>query len=116
MVWADPRTAKYAVFNLVLMLMFIAAVAGIGMTLAARLPLPVTLFGVLVVLSSVIAYGQNTKPRFVWSSVSPVHRGGRETAQVPLLARGHSFRGGPRLPDWLVAAPPDRSRALTEAD
>jgi hypothetical protein len=67
-VWADPRTAQYAVFNLVLMLMFIAAVAGIGMTLAARLPLPVTLFGVLVVLSSVVAYGQNTKPRFVWSA------------------------------------------------
>jgi len=67
-VWADPRTAKYAVFNLVLMLMFIAAVAGIAMTVAARLPLPVTLFGVLVVLASVIAYGQNTKPRFVWSA------------------------------------------------
>ena len=67
-VWADPRTAEYTVFNLVLMLMFIAAVAGIGMTLAARLPLPVTLFGVLVVLASVLAYGQNTKPRFVWSA------------------------------------------------
>jgi hypothetical protein len=65
--WADPATARYRVFNLVLMLMFIAAVAGIALTVAARLPLPVTLFGVLVVLSSVVAYGQNTKPRFVWS-------------------------------------------------
>lgn len=65
--WADPGTTKYKVFNLVLIIMFISAVAGIAMTLAARLPLPVTLFGVLVVLMSVIAYGQNTKPRFVWS-------------------------------------------------
>jgi hypothetical protein len=65
--WADPGTTKYTVFNLVLIIMFISAVAGIALTLAARLPLPVTLFGVLVVLMSVIAYGQNTKPRFVWS-------------------------------------------------
>ena len=66
--WADPSTSRYVVFNVVLIIMFIAAVAGIGMTLAARLPLPVTLFGILVVLSCVIAYGQNTKPRFVWSA------------------------------------------------
>jgi hypothetical protein len=66
--WADPPTARYVVFNLVLMIMFIAAVGGIALTLAARLPLPVTLFGLLVVLSSVLAYGQNTKPRFVWSA------------------------------------------------
>ena len=66
--WADPGTSKYRVFNVVLIIMFIAAVAGIAMTLAARLPLPVTLFGILVVLSCVIAYGQSTKPRFVWSA------------------------------------------------
>ena len=65
--WADPGTSKYRVFNVVLIIMFIAALAGIAMTVAARLPLPVTLFGVLVVLMSVIAYGQSTKPRFVWA-------------------------------------------------
>ena len=65
--WMDPGTTKYTVFNLVLIIMFIAAVAGIAMTLAARLPLPVTLFGILVVLMCVISYGQSTKPRFVWS-------------------------------------------------
>ena len=67
MFWADPGTTRYQVFNLILIIMFICAVAGIAMTVAARLPLPVTLFGVLVVLMSVIAYGQSTKPRFVWS-------------------------------------------------
>jgi hypothetical protein len=66
--WADPGTSKYVVFNVVLIIMFIAGVAGIAMTLAARLPLPVTLFGILVVVSCVIAYGQSTKPRFVWSA------------------------------------------------
>ena len=66
--WADPGTSKYRVFNVVLIIMFIAAVAGIAMMVAARLPLPLTLFGVLVVLMSVIAYGQSTKPRFVWSA------------------------------------------------
>jgi hypothetical protein len=65
--WADPGTAKYKVFNLLLTLMFIAAVAGIGLTLAARLPLPVTLYGVLVVLACALTYGQSTKPRFIWS-------------------------------------------------
>ena len=65
--WADPGTSKYRVFNVVLIIMFIAALAGIAMTVAARLTLPVTLFGVLVVLMSVIAYGQSTKPRFVWA-------------------------------------------------
>jgi hypothetical protein len=66
--WADPGTSKYRVFNVVLIIMFIAAVAGIAMMLAARLPLPLTLFGVLVVLMCVIAYGQSTKPRFVWAA------------------------------------------------
>ncbi len=68
MFWADQATTRHQVFNLVLMIMFIAAVVGIAMTLAARLPLPVTLFGVLVVLMCVITYGQSTKPRFVWSA------------------------------------------------
>ena len=66
--WADPPTAHYKVFNVVLIIMFIAAVAGIAMMIAARLPLPVTLFGVLVVLLAVVSAGQITKPRFVWSA------------------------------------------------
>ncbi len=68
LLWADPGTSKYRVFNVVLIIMFVAAVAGIAMMVAARLPLPLTLFGVLVVLMCVIAYGQSTKPRFVWAA------------------------------------------------
>ena len=66
--WADPPTAHYKVFNVVLIIMFIAAVAGIAMMIAARLPVPVTLFGVLVVLMSVVSWGQATKPRFIWAA------------------------------------------------
>ena len=66
--WADPGTSHYKVFNVVLIVMFIAAAAGIAMMIAARLPLPVTLFGVLVVLLSVVSVGQVTKPRFAWSA------------------------------------------------
>jgi hypothetical protein len=66
--WADPGTSKYKIFNVVLIIMFIAAVAGIAMMLAARLPMPVTLFGILVVLLSVSSFGQSTKPRFVWTA------------------------------------------------
>jgi len=66
--WADPATAHYKVFNVVLIAMFIAALAGIALMIAARLPLPVTLFGVLVVLMSVVSVGQVTKPRFIWAA------------------------------------------------
>ena len=66
--WADPKTEHYKVFNWLLIIMFFAAVAGIAMMIAARLPIPVTLFGVLVVLLSVVSVGQVTKPRFIWAA------------------------------------------------
>jgi hypothetical protein len=64
--WADPGTSKYVVFNVVLIFMVVAAVAGVAMMIAARLPLPVSLFGILVVAVS-IADG-STKPRFIWAA------------------------------------------------
>ncbi|HEY5358643.1 MAG TPA: hypothetical protein VIJ82_13370 [Streptosporangiaceae bacterium] len=64
--WADPGTSKYVVFNVVLIFMFVAAVAGVALMLAARLPVPVSLFGILVVAVS-IADG-STKPRFIWAA------------------------------------------------
>jgi hypothetical protein len=64
----DPPTLKYKIFNALLVIMFVAAVAGIGMMIAARLPIPLTLFGILVVLMSVVSYGESTKPRFVWAA------------------------------------------------
>jgi hypothetical protein len=64
--WDVPGTSKYTIFFVVLTVMFVAAVAGIGMMIAARLPLPVSLYGILLVLLLVSSEG--TKPRFVWSA------------------------------------------------
>jgi hypothetical protein len=66
--WADPKTEHYKVFNWLLIIMFFAAVAGIAMMIAARLPIPVTLFGILAALLTVVSAGQVTKPRFVWAA------------------------------------------------
>jgi hypothetical protein len=66
--WLDPATEKAKVFNAVLIIMFVAAVVGIAMMVAARLPIPVTLFGVLIVALSVISPAQSTRPRFVWTA------------------------------------------------
>jgi hypothetical protein len=65
---ADAKTAHYRIFNWLLIIMFVAAVAGVAMMIAARLPLPVSLFAILVLSLTVITYGQSTKPRFVWAA------------------------------------------------
>jgi hypothetical protein len=66
--WLDPAHRLYKVFVVVVMIMFVAAVAGIAMMLAARLPLPLILFGIFTILLTVIAYDGGTKPRFVWTA------------------------------------------------
>jgi len=68
LLWLDPKDPRYKVFVALVMIMAVAAVAGLVLMLAARLPLPVTLFGLLVVLVSVITYGTGTKPRFIWTA------------------------------------------------
>ena len=68
MLWADPGTTQYALFNVLLIAMFVAAVAGIAMMLAARLPVPVSLFAILTVLTCVVSSDESTKPRFVWAA------------------------------------------------
>jgi hypothetical protein len=51
-----------------LIAMFVAAAAGIAMMFAARLPIPVSLFAILVLASCVVSSDQSTKPRFVWAA------------------------------------------------
>ena len=64
----DPALTPDKLFYLMLVIMVAAAVAGIAMTVAARLPLPVALFGTLVILLSVTTAGDINKPRFVWTA------------------------------------------------
>jgi hypothetical protein len=68
MLWADPGTTRYALYNVLLIAMFVAALAGIAMMLAARLPIPVSLFAILLVLTCVVSSDESTKPRFVWAA------------------------------------------------
>ena len=68
MLWADPGTSRYAIYNVLLIAMFAAAVAGIAMMIAARLPIPVSLFAILTVLTCVVSSDQSSKPRFIWAA------------------------------------------------
>ena len=66
--WMDPATERAHVFNAVLIIMFAVAAVGIALMVADRLPFPVILFGVLLVLLTVISPAQSTRPRFVWTA------------------------------------------------
>jgi hypothetical protein len=66
--WMDPATERAHVFNAVLIIMFAVAAVGIALMVADRLPFPVILFGVLLVLLSVISTAESTRPRFVWTA------------------------------------------------
>jgi len=67
--WQLPLvTKKSALFNVVLIIMFVVAVAGVVAMISARLPWPVTLFTVLTLVACIVSNGQSTKPRFVWSA------------------------------------------------
>lgn len=66
--WANPATKTAPVFFAVVVAMFWVAVIGIALVIAARAPLPVTLYTVLVILMSVVSYEVLTRPRFVWAA------------------------------------------------
>jgi hypothetical protein len=66
--WMDRATEKAHVFNAMLIIMFAVAVVGIALMVADRLPIPVILFAVLLVLLSVISPAQSTRPRFIWTA------------------------------------------------
>jgi hypothetical protein len=66
--WSDPRTAKYHVVNALLLISFYAVVAGIGLMLAARLPVLLTSYTVLTLISFTISSMSGPKPRFAWTA------------------------------------------------
>ena len=66
--WMDRTTEKAAVFNAVLIIMFAVAVVGIALMVADRLPIPVIVFAVLMVLLPVISPAESPRPRFVWTA------------------------------------------------
>lgn len=66
--WLDPRDVHHELFVVVLTIMFLAACAGIWLMLAARLPLPLSLFGILTIFMIVTSSNGGAKPRFVWTA------------------------------------------------
>jgi Dolichyl-phosphate-mannose-protein mannosyltransferase len=66
--WQDPATSQYKIYNVLLIAMAIVAVAGIAMMLRARLPVPLTLFTLLVVLAAVLPSAPSIKPRLIWTA------------------------------------------------
>ena len=66
LLWLYPWEAHHRLYAALLVVTAAAAVAGIALMLAARLPLPVTLFGVLTIVLAVISSDGGTKPRLVW--------------------------------------------------
>ena len=61
-------TSQDTVFNALLIVMFVAGIAGIVLMFFDRLPWPLTLFTVLTFLACIVSTAQSTKPRFVWSA------------------------------------------------
>ncbi|HUN32049.1 MAG TPA: hypothetical protein VMU95_08505 [Trebonia sp.] len=67
--WTDPAVSRYAFLNAVLIIMALALIAGIALMLAARVPVPVSLYTVLVALSLGMASTPGPTPRLAWTAL-----------------------------------------------
>ena len=81
--WTDPATNAHPVYNAVLIAMFVALVAGIALMFAARLPLPVTVYTVTIVLMLVLSATAGPRTSSAW------------------LALGIFPAAGAKLPRWI---------------
>lgn len=68
LLWLNPVDEHRKLYTLMLIVMFAAALAGIALMLAARLPLPLVLFTILTMLLVLTSSDGNTRPRFVWTA------------------------------------------------
>lgn len=68
LLWLDPTDADEKLRVILLTIMFIAAVAGVALMLAARLPLPLSLYAILTILLALSSAGAGPKPRFIWTA------------------------------------------------
>jgi hypothetical protein len=57
-----------ALYNVLLIVMAVVAVAGVALMIRARLPLPLTLFGILVIVAAVVSSAPSIKPRLIWTA------------------------------------------------
>ena len=66
--WLNHGATQDKVYNVLITAMAVAAVAGIALMIAARLPLPLTLFGILVIAVAVVSSAPSIKPRLIWTA------------------------------------------------
>ena len=66
--WQIRGVSNYPVYNVIIIAVAVFAVAGIGLMIAARLPLPLTLFSILVFLATITPSTPGVKPRLVWAA------------------------------------------------
>lgn len=67
--WTDPATSKYVLFNVIVIAMAIVLVVGIALMIAARTPLPVSLYTVLAALALAMGDATGPTPRFAWTAL-----------------------------------------------
>jgi len=67
--WTDPAVSTHAFYNALLIVMALALVAGIALMLAARVPLPVSVYTVLAALSLGLADKPGPAPLLAWTAL-----------------------------------------------
>jgi hypothetical protein len=66
--WLDRHDASHKALVVTLTITFVVALAGVILMMAARLPLPLTLFGVLTILLAVTSTDAHLRPRLIWAA------------------------------------------------
>jgi hypothetical protein len=66
--WLDPFDAAHKAFATLTIIMFVAGLVGLALLVAARLPLPVTVFGVLTIALAFMSTNAGPRPRLVWAA------------------------------------------------
>jgi Dolichyl-phosphate-mannose-protein mannosyltransferase len=66
LLWLNPHDPSHKAFVAMLTIMFVAGLVGLALLVAARLPLPVTLFGVLIMALAYLTANAGPRPRLVW--------------------------------------------------
>jgi hypothetical protein len=81
--WLARFDRVHKAFAILLMLMFIAGLVGVALMIAARLPLPLILFGVLTIALAFMSSIAGPRPRLVWAAF-PIFIGA--AAKLPRVA------------------------------
>ena len=66
LLWLNPHDRLHKAFVVMLTIMFVVGLAGLVLLVAARLPVPVTLFAVLIIGLAYLTANAGPRPRLIW--------------------------------------------------